>query len=128
MSLLARIAKARKNAQFAIESLYEGVCNIYTYEETQADTGENVKDRQLLYEAVPCRISFDNSPAASDADTVDTIAQGITLFLPPLCRIPPGCFIEVTQNGNVTAYQNSGPAKIYATHQEIALNLAEEYV
>lgn len=124
---MGKFETALRRARGLLESRYDGICTIYRYEQTRADTGEDIKERTVFLEDAPCRLSYDRAPAAADSVTADTIEQGITLFLTPDVAIPPGCYITVTQCGVTTNYENSGPAKVYATHQEIALKLAEEY-
>ncbi|WP_037355779.1 hypothetical protein [Selenomonas sp. FC4001] len=124
---MGKFETALRRARGLLESRYDGTCTIYRYEQTRASTGEDIKERTVYLEDAPCRLSYDRAPAAADSVTADTIEQGITLFLTPDVAIPPGCYITVTQCGVTTNYENSGPAKVYATHQEIALKLAEEY-
>ncbi len=124
---MGKYDSAMRRARTLLEGRYDGTCVVYQYEQERADTGEDIKERTVFLEDVPCRLSYNRSPAASDSVTADTMEQGITLFLAPELEIPPGCYIAVTQCGITTNYENSGPAKVYDTHQEIALKLAEEY-
>ena len=125
---MINLTKARQRARKYTEALYDGICTVKGYSEIRAPTGEDIKELVDVYTDIPCRLSHDSSPAASDATTADTISQGITMFMAPEYVVEPGCMFVVTQNGVTREYQNSGPAKLYTTHQEIALELTEDYV
>ena len=118
----------RARARAEIERLYDGRCTIYRYVQGKAAGGENIKTREELYSDVSCRLSYDSAPAASDSDTVDTLTQDITLFLPPEADVPAGCYIVVSQAGKTQTYQNSGHPKVYVTHQEIKLDVVKDRV
>ena len=126
--MIAKLARARQRARKYTEALYDGICTVKGYSEIRAPTGEDIKEPVEIYTDIPCRLSHDSSPAASDATTADTISQGITMFMAPEYVVEPGSVFVVTQNGVTREYKNSGPAKVYTTHQEISLELMEDYV
>ncbi|MCL1872963.1 MAG: hypothetical protein FWF85_02465 [Clostridiales bacterium] len=113
----------------AIERLYEGVCDIYGYTSSiNPDNGENELEEVLLYVAQPCRLSYETQRnQAQQTNTGAIIDQQIKLFISPELVIPPGCKIIVTQNCMPATYKNSGQPAKYGSHQEISLELWEEY-
>lgn len=125
---MINLTKARQRARKYTEALYDGICTVKGYSEIRAPTGEDIKELVDVYTDIPCRLSHDSSPAASDAATADTTSQGITMFMAPEYVVEPGSVFVVTQNGVTREYQNSGTAKVYSTHQEISLELMEDYV
>ena len=108
----------------AIELMYTGTCDIYelvlSRDETTGITG---KTESLVLSGIPCRLSFSGSPSAAGSDTATAVTQSIELFLAPGVEVPAGCRIDVTQNGRTVSYKQSGQAEVYATHQEIMLEL-----
>lgn len=74
----------------------------------------------------PCRLSY-KTKAENTAESTDasSMRQIITLILDPEAIIKPGSKIEVTQYGVTTAYKASGKPAVYASHQEIILDLFE---
>ncbi len=116
-------------ARKAAERLYEGKCNIYELENTRdEDTKQTRQTESLVYEAEPCRISFEDAPKAEKyTDTVYEKKKVIKLFISPEIKIKPGSRIEVTQNGETESYKASGEPKIYASHREIELEIFERW-
>lgn len=122
------ITRARKLVQRAQKMLYDGKCTVYEYKKvTNSITHETTYNAGVVYANIPCRLSFNSYPAASKSQTIDTLSQSIKLFLAADVVIKPGSKIDVTQNGITTSYKNSGQPAIYATHQEINLELYKEH-
>ncbi len=117
-----------KNVRKAIESLYKGRCDIYGYG-VVTDTNSHLTENKeyIIYENIPCRLSIKNISAANQLEPFSNILQDVKLFLSPEYEIKAGCKINVTQNGVTTAYKNSGQANIKSNHQEIQLELFEEW-
>lgn len=74
----------------------------------------------------PCRLSFTSAVTATDG-AVAEVSQKVKLFCSPDFEIREGSKITVTQNGITTAYKRSGVPSMYATHQEILLDLFERW-
>ena len=118
------IKQARQMHRDVIEQAYDGTCTIYVQQEvTDPVTKLTVTQEEAAAEQIPCRLSFSSSPATEESDTTATAAQTIKLFLAPEREIPPGCRIEVNQNGRTESYTQSGKAAVYFSHQEITLEL-----
>ena len=115
-----------KGHRKAIESLYKGVCNIYSFVSEKDEFGITDRTEKLLYENQKCRVSYKNISVANQTESFATIAQEIKLFIAPQLIIPAGSTIEVTQNNRTEKYKSSGKAAVYTNHQEIILNLYEE--
>lgn len=115
---------AKKAARKALESTYEGRCDVFLYQDVRdGKTGITSQEEVLLMKEEPCRLSFEKSGAAVRTETAAAVAQGVKLFLAPEIRIAGGAKIVVTQNGITESYALSGKPAVYATHQEIPLEL-----
>lgn len=115
---------ARKAARRAQEAAYEGLCTIVEYrtvrdEKTKLSEEEGV----VVVKDHPCRLSFEKLNAASQTETATAVSQGVKLFLAPEVKVNSGSKIIVTQNGVRGEYSASGVSAVYATHQEIILEL-----
>lgn len=119
-----KLEKARARARAAAQSLYEGVCSVVEYRDyTDETTKITRKAETTVLENQPCRLSFESKTAAVQSDTATGAAQGTKLFLAPETEIKAGSKIIVTQNGVTGEYAMSGKPAVYATHQEIMLEL-----
>ena len=125
--MVSAIEAARKAARKAQEQLYDGVCTVTEHrkvkdEKTKLSGMEDV----IVLEGQPCRISFSKVSQSIQGESSANISQSIKLFISPDVTIQPGSKITVTQNGVTTVYKSSGVPAVYATHQEIMLELYEE--
>ena len=107
------------------ESLYDSICDITEYRSGDGVINNTVA--VLVAEAIPCRVSYKNSPAVDKTDAGAALAQSIQLIINPDITIKPGSLITVKRNGITTEYNASGQPARYISHQEITLNLKEEY-
>lgn len=85
------------------------------------------QEEAIVQDGVACHLSYSNTAPAAGSDTVAGVAQTIKLFLAPELVVPPGCRIEVTQQGRTESYAQSGKAAVYSSHQEILLEIWKEY-
>ena len=111
----------------AVERLYDGRA---TVEEARKE--KNAKNiTALVWSAVaqdvPCRVSYKTLAPVGRSDTVDSIAQAITLSTAPDIDIKPGSRVTVTQRGRTMHFSCSGIPAVYDSHQEIPLVRAEEH-
>lgn len=125
----AKVVRARK----AVESLYDGVCDIIEYRKvTKANKSTGFEEVTVLSKQ-PCRLSYKASTSMSlsikstqeEKDLSSSMEQMIKLFISPDIEIKVGSKIVITQNGKTVAYKGSGQPAIYQTHQEITLDLFE---
>lgn len=111
----------------AIEMLYNCTCNIISTEKYRKDNG-STGTKEVKLENQKCKISYETISKNSEDDIKANVAQITKLFIAPELKILPGSKIEVTDvMGNVTTYKSSGKPAIYQTHQEILLELNEDY-
>lgn len=115
----------------AIESLYRDTCTVIVREKvTKANQSTGFQEKVQL-ENQPCKISFSRAISAQPIAATDGVAAAITqdikLFMAPEITIPPGSKIIVTHFGKETAYQGSGVPAVFANHQEIRLELFDQW-
>ena len=119
--------KSRLKAKIAIEKLYEDTCNIYTYEKiNDINTGITRQVKKIYLENVSCRMSFSNFPSTTD-DEQAKLTQSIKLFLPSDILIKASSYVSICRQGLTTDYVCSGKPAIYKTHQEINLELYNDF-
>lgn len=119
--------KSRLKAKIAIEKLYEDTCNIYTYEKiNDINTGITRQVKKIYLENVSCRMSFSNFPSTTD-DEQAKLTQSIKLFLPSDILIKAGSYVSICRQGLTTDYVCSAKPAIYKTHQEINLELYNDF-
>ena len=109
-----------------IEQTYDATCTVTEKVKTKVKGVVSYEDRNVIVDE-PCRLSFSSSPSASSSEGVTAISQSIKLFVSPEVVIEPGAKIMVTRQSETTAYKCAGVSAKYETHQEIALELYEEY-
>lgn len=115
--------KARQAHRTAVEMLYEGLCTVTEYQSyTKPNKATGCHEVDVLTDQ-PCRLSFGTIPAAEQTGNGTTLQQTATLFIAPEIIIQPGSKITVTQNDVTKDYGQSGEPAVYATHQEITLEL-----
>lgn len=123
-----QMVKAKSAARKAIESTYEGVCDIVEYESYKEKKSSVTRHRETVKaEKAPCRLSFEKIAAAAGSDTGAALTQGVKLFIAPETEVKSGSKIVVTQNGITNAYSASGQPAVYSSHQEIMLELWKEW-
>lgn len=120
----AAINAARKS----IESTYEGVLTVTEHQKVKDEVTKitGYQDVVVLNDQ-PCRLSFEKIQTASQSESAATVAQTTKLFVSPDITIKAGSKITVTQAGITTDYQCSGIPAVYQTHQEIILDLFEDW-
>ena len=122
------IKRAQRMHRKAIEATYDGTCRIYGMQSVKAPVTKVTRQEEaIVQDGVACHLSYSNTAPAAGSDTVAGVAQTIKLFLAPELVVPPGCRIEVTQQGRTESYAQSGKAAVYSSHQEILLEIWKEY-
>lgn len=110
-----------KQAREAIQSLWAGVCNIFGFKDVEDEYGATSHAEVMLFENLPCRLSFKNISQTSQTESFAVSSQVVKLFIAPEVYVPPGSVVEVTQNGITRKYKHSGISAVYTNHQEIVL-------
>ena len=113
------VVRARK----ALESMYDGFCTVTEYQEYQKENKSTGHREVVTLESIPCRMSFSSLNPTLPTGTASQLGQAIKVFLAPEVQVKPGSKLIITQNGVTTEYKNSGEPSMYATHQEISLEL-----
>ena len=95
-----------------------------------ATTKREEYTEQNLYTNIPCRLSFNknkNNNLTLEENNIGFMdKQNIKLFLSNSYDIPNGSKIVVDRTGK--SYIRSGESAVYSTHQEINLELFQEWV
>ena len=110
-----------KQAREAIQSMWTGICNIFGFKDIEDKYGATIHTEVVLFENLPCRLSFKNISQTSQTESFAVSSQVVKLFIAPEVYVPPGSAIEVTQNGVTRKYKHSGISAVYTNHQEIVL-------
>lgn len=114
-------------ARTGIEMLYTDTCTVSEYRDVEdIETCITSKQLVIVEENVPCRLSFKTIKVTGD-DVAPSISTSTKLILAPEININAGSKIEVTRNGVTTSYKRSGEPARYTNHQEIMLELEEDY-
>ena len=122
------IKRAQRMHRKAIEATYDGTCRIYGMQSVKDPVTKVTRQEEaIVQDGVACHLSYSSTAPAAGSDTVTGVAQTIKLFLAPELVGPPGCRIEVTQQGRTESYAQSGKAAVYSSHQEILLEIWKEY-
>ena len=108
-------------AQKIIEASYQGRCVVTTYQKQRKADHSTEFAEKVLYDNIPCRLSFESISQATGTNNANAVTQNIKLFVSPNYDIPPGCKIRVTQGQFTAEYKSSGLPSVYPTHQEIIL-------
>lgn len=117
------MVKARK----ALELLYDGKCTITEHQKVKSTNKTTSFVDAVVVEDVPCRLSFSSVTNTNQTDSAASVVQTTKVFLAPEITVKPGSKLAVTQNGITTEYKASGKPAFYSTHQEITVELFEEW-
>lgn len=114
-----------------IEKLYFDKCSVYEYEEkTDSVTHQTVGCENMIFENLPCRLSYNKSSAENNDECgVGTVSQSAELIISTDYDIKAGSKIVVTkQTGQTVSYKTNGVPSYYPSHQQITLELFERWV
>ena len=115
------------NTRKSIEKLYHDTCNIYEYQKIKNSATKRTGFKPvLIHENIKCRISFKNITSANQTTGEAETKQVTVLFISPDIIIKENSKIDITRNGKVFEYKNSGTPAVYSSHQEIVLELYKE--
>ena len=116
-----------KQARKHIESLYFDTCNIIERQRVKdADTCITSWEEITVFKNVPCKLSNETVKATGEGVSSSLILS-VKLILSPDLDIKAGSKIEVTRNGKTTIYKNSGEPARHFNHQEIILELWDDW-
>ncbi len=130
----------RGTVRKAVESLYDCVCRVITKRKSKAADGSVRFKNVILYEDLPCRISYESVGSAKKSSRLerpnstrknDTLAAEISayvrLFVSPSADIPPGSAVVVSKAGKEFHFVAAGIAAVYPGHKEIVMVSREEF-
>lgn len=119
--------KNLSNAKKHIEKLYLDRCNIIEYREvTNPDTHITDLQEIVVYENVPCKLSFNKYPQSGDG-VVSSLSFLATIFLSPDLNVKEGSKFVIVKNSKTYELSNSGIPRIGINHQEIQLKQWERW-
>lgn len=122
------VRQAQKMHRQAVEATYDGLCTVYEKQAVKDPvTKATSHEEAIVLESIPCHLSYSGSAATVSTETVAAATQTIKLFLAPEVLIKPGSKIVVSQQGITGIYCRSSQAPVYASHQEIMLELFRGY-
>lgn len=112
----------------ALTKLWTDICTVYTREKTLNETTKRIEFSEVIQVSnQPCRVSYRTLGTVASRDYAPGVTMQIKLFISSTVNIPAGSKITVTRGDMVMTYKNSGNAAVYSTHQEIPLELFEEW-
>lgn len=115
----------------AIESRYESTCSIYVYGDVFDEaTKQTRRERKLLIENQPCRLSYQTqafaSLVSSQSEGVPSTYQSTKIFMAPELDIPENSEIEVNWQGRVLKFKRSSVPVIHHNHQEVMVEVLDQ--
>lgn len=114
--------------QKAQSRMYTGIMTVYDMDTAVVDpvSGISTGHWVILLEDIPCRISY-KTVSPNVQDNAGGLQQEIILYCAPDFVVPEGSKISVKQSGVTSMYQLSGKASVYASHQEIPVEVFQQY-
>lgn len=111
--------------------LWRDRCTVTVQEAYQKPSGATAFRPRVILSDAPCKLSYFNSQGlhavASVSGKAAPVRQGVHLFLATDVEIPAGSRIDVTRAGKTTAYKSSGQSSVFFSHQEIMMEVAQEW-
>lgn len=108
-----------------LSRLWTDCCRVIVREPAQDGDGVSRFRETVLYEGLPCRLSYFYSRRSHAADAFGGAAakavQTVKLILPRDVQVPPGSRIQVKREDRTMDFCASGQPAIYSAHQEIVL-------
>lgn len=126
---MTAVEKAGQAAKKIIENNhYDGICTVTEHKKaTDKKTKITEFHDVVVLENQPCHLAFKKITIAAQSESAAKTEQTTELFISPDITIRPGSKITVTQGGVTADYTCSGVPAVYATHQQIMLELFREW-
>lgn len=125
----------------AVKLLFTDVCTVFVNEKIEGAGGAARFSRRVLFENIPCRVSFDSISSAKSNGSMERtrftrknlipaaeISSAVRLFVEAEYDIPPGSEIHVLRRGGLLRFCASGYAAVYSSHREIMVVPVEKFV
>lgn len=112
-----------------IERLYKDRFSTFEYgEKTDEITHQTTFEDACVLMDIPCRCSYSSDSVAVEDDGAYKKTQTVKIITSVGYDIKPGTKIVVTKaTGQTVVYKASGQTAYYPSHQEINVELWEEY-
>lgn len=115
----------------AIESRYESTCSVYVYGDVFDEaTKQTRRERKLLIENQPCRLSYQTqafaSLVSSQSEGVPSTYQSTKIFMAPELDVPENSEIEVNWQGRLLKFKRSSVPVIHHNHQEVMVEVLDQ--
>lgn len=127
------------NTRPVLEQLWESTCSVWTYidvfDDVTKQTTQTLTSVPNMLD-LPCRLSYQQVSDVTSKSEAPVVQVIIKLFLPKTYMkdgeeselvIPAGSIISVSQHGRIGWFDRSGEPAVFSSHQEIILNVREEY-
>lgn len=113
----------------ALRRLWTDVCTIETTQTVEDPvTHIATPKRVVVAEAIPCRLSYETVSASAVPDPASAVVQSVKVFLAPDMPVPAGSRLTITRPGHdPVSYRSSGKPAIHANHQEVRLEIEEDW-
>lgn len=112
----------------ALRSLWCDRCTVSVMRNSEKSGSSFTKQtRTVLFADEPCRLIHKSVTIASDAGTAARMFQQTVLILDKAREIPAGSKITVTHEGVTRNYEYSGVPAVFSVHQEVPINLREDW-
>jgi hypothetical protein len=113
----------------ARESLYYGTAKVEFFQTTKDPITKQLKQSLVtLFEDQPCKLSHKTKDTSDQLPNgPDVLRHKIWISIDNRLNIPAGSNITVTQNGVTRKYKQSGESAKFLVHQEVYLELEQEY-
>lgn len=120
-----------KQFRKTLEMLWVDRCDVAISEAYRQENGATAMRERILHENVPCKLSFFQSTASSNAADLQgpaaPVQQLAKLILAPEIEAPPGSRIRVLRDGRSLHFKSSGEPMRFFSHQEIIMEAAEAW-
>ena len=126
--MVRQMQAAQRAARKAIESTYFGTLTVTEMKKIKDEKSKLTKSVEVVVlQEQPCRLSFEKLQAAAQSESAAKITQGVKLFVSPDITVKAGSKLTVSQDNVTMDYTCSGVPAVYPTHQEIILELFEDF-
>lgn len=115
-----------------LKMLWKDTCTIQNTVKMVQPDGSSAVVWATIVTDEPCKLSFlwnnvNMNPTTSETYAAQKVIQQSKLFIRPDLNIPEGSRIAVTRDGLTYFYRNSGKASRFTNHQEIIMEVIDEW-
>ena len=109
--------------RFVSALCYDCLCDIYEYEYSKdEETSAEEKSLEMVYESVPCRISYERFGSSDEKEDVNSFNVGIKLFWDgSQAQIKEGSVVHVFKGREEQIFKSAGGSALYGSHSEVRL-------